>query len=73
MNLFFPKTLHYVILMFAGALILFGLWFGYQAIQPQSVEMAAAKEEKEFKGMAKPLPDFIVDKVKPDELEQLKP
>jgi len=69
----FEKLLHSFVMVFGIALILFSLWFVYRSITMENVLYSAPAEEKEFKGTTKPLPDFIVDKVKPSELEQLKP
>ena len=74
MSLVLEKTLHHAVLVIAAGLVIFGMWYGYQAMYPAAVKPAVdAASNVEEKGTAKPLPDFIVDKFKPNELEQLKP
>lgn len=68
----FERGFHYVFIGFMVVLTVFCAWFVYVSVQkPAATEPPVY--ENENKAAAKPLPDFIVDKVKPDELEQLKP
>ncbi|PCJ00213.1 MAG: hypothetical protein COB14_04465 [Alphaproteobacteria bacterium] len=69
------RGIHYVVMIFTIALMVFGLLFAYKAMIKPATDVAAMaeRENKDKKGAAKQLPDFIVDKMKPDELGQLKP
>ncbi len=71
------RVIHYLVIVGTLALILFSFWFAYNSAQMQKQKIEFEKQEvKSFmknKGKAKPLPDFIVDKIPSDELEQLKP
>tara|TARA_R110002072_G_scaffold272737_1_gene432928 strand:+ start:125 stop:364 length:240 start_codon:yes stop_codon:yes gene_type:complete len=68
----FERGFHYVFIVFMVVLTVFCAWFVYVSVQ-KPVTPEAPIYENENKAAAKPLPDFIVDKVKPDELETLKP
>ncbi|MGH1378400.1 MAG: hypothetical protein ACRBB3_06225 [Alphaproteobacteria bacterium] len=76
-GLLMDKAIHYSVLMFTLALIVFGAFFAYNAIvntnEKTLVDKTEINENENQKGAAKQLPDFIVDKIKPDELGQLKP
>ena len=78
-GLLIERGIHYVVMIFTIALMVFGLLFAYEAIVRPDANLntdvaAMAESENEDKtGVAKQLPDFIVDKMKPDELGQLKP
>lgn len=77
MGLLMDKCIHYFVLIFTMALISFGLLFAYSAIVKTNDNMIKdeniIEDNKDKHGVAKQLPDFIVDKMKPDELGQLKP
>ena len=78
-GLLIERGVHYLVMLLTIALMVFGLLFSYYSIVKRDVnhdaELAAMKENesKDKKGAAKQLPDFIVDKIKPNELGQLKP
>ncbi len=78
-GLLIERGIHYVVMIFTIGLIVFGIIFAYDTIiRPDTgvntdVVAMAESENKDKKGVAKQLPDFIVDKMKPDELGQLKP
>lgn len=78
-GLLMERGIHYVVMIFTIGLMVFGLLFAYEAIvRPDTsvntdVAAMAESENKDKQGVAKQLPDFIVDKMKPDELGQLKP
>lgn len=69
------KTVFYVVVVFVAALVVFAACICLIALQgvinKMGEEVPHASAEMELP--AKPLPDFIVDKVEPNELEQLKP
>jgi len=71
------RSIHYLVIIGTVALILFSFWFAYNSSQVQKQKIELEKQEvkssMESKGKAKPLPDFIIDKMPSDELEQLKP
>ncbi len=71
------RVIHYLVIMGTFALILFSFWYAYNSSQVQKQKIEFEKQEvkssMENKGKAKPLPDFIIDKMPSDELEQLKP
>ncbi|PCI56726.1 MAG: hypothetical protein COB36_00150 [Alphaproteobacteria bacterium] len=78
-GLLIERGIHYVVMIFTIGLIVFGIIFAYNTIiTPDAgvntdVAAMAKSDNKDKKGVAKQLPDFIVDKMKPDELGQLKP
>lgn len=78
-GLLMERGIHYVVMIFTIALMVFGFLFSYDAIfRPDAgvnadIAAMAERENKDKTGVAKRLPDFIVDKMKPDELGQLKP
>ena len=64
--------LHYILLVFMIMVILCAVTYAYIALQSldNNIKMPVSEVSK---GKSHPLPDFIVDKIKSDELEQLKP
>lgn len=57
-------------------LIIFSIWFAYVSTQKKRAHILPPSDilPSETGGeQVKPLPDFIIDKIQPDELEQLKP
>ncbi len=68
------RATHYVLFVVMSAIIVAALWFGYDATVRQkdvhNENLVGALNEKP---PAKDLPDFVIDKVKPNELELLKP
>ncbi len=71
------RVIHHIVMFGTIALIMFSLWFAYNSSQGQKQKIEDEKREVQSnvksKGHVKPLPDFIVDKVPSDKLEQLKP
>ena len=65
--------LHHSLMMIFAIIMIFAIGYAYYAIQERGRDNVKMPERSSSKGMAHPLPDFIVDKIKPDELEQLKP
>ncbi len=69
------KTFHYVLMFFMSALIIFSIVFVYLSAngafrkEPIPDELMSAEEA----GLKKELPEFMLETLKPDELEQLKP
>ena len=70
------KVIYKLVFVFTLGLIIFSVWFAYESTQnkrrhalPPSDVLPSETGGKQVK----PLPDFIIDKVQPDELEQLKP
>ena len=62
--------IHHIIMMIMVIIMVFALAYVYYSFQKKDVEMPISKESS---GKAHPLPEFIVDKIKPDELGDLKP
>lgn len=79
LGLLMDKIIHYSVLIFTIVLIVFCFFFAYSVIVNTKEETIkynteiTKNEDENKKGAAKQLPDFIVDKMKPDELGQLKP
>ncbi|MGH1376597.1 MAG: hypothetical protein ACRBCK_09640 [Alphaproteobacteria bacterium] len=69
------KGIHYVVVMFTVMLVVLSLciciWALYGSVGQAGGNAPVIDEGSELP--AKPLPDYIVDKVEPNELEQLKP
>ncbi len=69
------KGMHYFLVMFVVMLIVVSVvicgWALYGSVTHSNEPRIEISESSELP--AKPLPDFIVDKVEPNELEQLKP
>ena len=61
---------HHVLLMLMVIIIVFAVAYAYYAMQESEVKMPKSEQSK---GAAHPLPEFIVDKIKPDDLRDLKP
>ncbi len=72
-NLKMEQTLHYILMSFTCLLIIFSVFFAYKIIKKPSKNTVDTPITNNTKGPTKPLPKFIIDKVRPDELEQLKP
>ncbi len=64
--------IHHIIMMIMVIIMVFAVAYAYYIFKKQNVEMPMPKSEK-TNGKSHPLPDFIVDKIKPDELGDLKP
>ena len=67
------RVLHFLVI---GGILLLLCGAGgmiYLGVTGKMIEKPNIPDMKQDKGMAKPLPDFIVDKIKLNELEQLKP
>ena len=70
------KIIYRLVFVFTIALIAFSIWYAYENMQASKAPKSLASEvlPTDIGGSQKqPLPDFIIDKVQPDELEQLKP
>ncbi|MGH1455276.1 MAG: hypothetical protein ACRBDI_00690 [Alphaproteobacteria bacterium] len=67
------RGIHYFIMAFVLCLIGFSVWFVFMSVQAPPSIAESSVYDNESDGKAKPLPDFIVDKVPADELESLKP
>lgn len=68
------KGLHYAALSLMIIMIILAVFVSYLSIQKQprpSMEELDTLNAKE--GMAKPLPDYMIEKIEKDELELLKP
>ncbi len=68
------KMFYRLVFVFTFSLIAFSIWYAYvNAQRQQKAAPILPSEIVETDSEAKPLPDFILDKIQPDELEQLKP
>ncbi|PCJ96354.1 MAG: hypothetical protein COA45_11150 [Zetaproteobacteria bacterium] len=71
------RGIHRIVMIFTAALIVFGACFAFEAIfkmnKGKNADTILALNNENEKGAARPLPDFIVDTLKPNELGQLKP
>lgn len=68
------RGFHYAFILFVVLLAGFCVWFIYVNLEPAPMEVPQeVQEEAGHEGTAKPLPDFIVDDIPPNELEDLKP
>ncbi len=63
--------MHHVILVLMVIIMVFAVAYAYYAMQGQEAGVKPAKTNS--KGAAHPLPEFIIDKIKPNELGDLKP
>ncbi len=75
-RLLLDKIIYRLVFVFTIALIGFSIWYAYENMQASKASKSLASEvlPTDIGGSQKqPLPDFIIDKVQPDELEQLKP
>lgn len=70
------RIIHYAVYLLTITLIAFSIWFAYMSSQKHKVSPNPSPDvvgNEEVKGKTKALPEFIIDKVPSDELEQLKP
>ncbi len=70
------RIIHYAVYVLTIALIVFSIWFAYMSSQKKELKPTPSRDvvgKEDKKGNTKALPDFIIDKVPSDELEQLKP
>ena len=70
------RIIHYAVYVLTIALIVFSIWFVYMSSQKHRASPSPSPDvvgKEETKGKTKALPEFIIDKVPSDELEQLKP
>ncbi len=72
-NMKVVKLIHYGIIasIFLSIAVFAGLF--YVATEKKEMQPSQHYTTDSNQGTAKPLPDFIVDKLEPNELEQLKP
>ncbi len=64
---------HHLFMMFMAVIIVFAIGYAYMIIKNINAKDIVPMQSSSSKGMAHPFPDFIIDKVKLDELGQLKP
>lgn len=73
-SLLMDRVIYFFVMIGTIALIMFSIFFAYSSMNPQrKTPMPLQEESQETVGKKKQLPDYIVDKVTPDELEILKP
>ncbi len=65
--------IHHSLMTIFAIIIIAAIGYAYYAINIKKNDVIKMPVSKQSKGAAHPLPDFIIDKIKPDELEQLKP
>ena len=66
------RGMHYALLFVMTGLIVFAALFVYINVTQKAEQKMPEIEENE-KAAAKPLPDYMIETLKPDELEILKP
>ncbi len=68
------SVLHHVIVMVMVLIMVSAIGFAYMSMKNTKANIIEKPQSStNNNGKAHPLPEFIVDKIKPDELEQLKP
>ena len=72
------KIVFYLVMISTAGLVLFSIWFVYKSFQPdwkndQPVLQDEVVEQEVNADNIKPLPDFVLDNIQPDELKKLKP
>ncbi len=66
-------VVHHIILTLLVLIMIGAIGYFYITMKNVNKNDLEPPVSTNSKGMAHPLPDFIIDKIKPDELEQLKP
>ncbi len=68
-------VIHHFLMMFMAVIIVFAVAYAYYSVQGKGAETTKmpVQTQAQSKGKAHPLPDFIIDKITPNDLGELKP